>query len=296
MLPGLGPERAQVRRDDHAGDDLDVGLFERGNLRGKIIGQALKATRVDQLKALLRQYRRETELLVAPRIAVAVIGEQAADDFVGRHRPPHGAVSTDHIFQAPEKVVSPFETLLRLAATGKEPRLPRRHRGDARDFVDFALVGHRVGGFRGRRHQHQIDLVRENQLARHFRRAVGVGLAVLDDDLQAIGLAGHGDRVLQDLLERLDDVVVGCRKGRQRPGLRADITELDHPLAANGKVERQAGQCHAAGSHAGTAQEITAGEVAAKQVFIVVVCHVSTPKAWTNRVATCGRAITQGQG
>ncbi|MNR09338.1 hypothetical protein D3C85_1255340 [compost metagenome] len=160
-------------------------------------------------------------------------------------------------------MVRPLKALLRLAAPGKEPRLPRSHRGDARNLVDFALVGNRVGGFRGRRHQHQVDLIRQDQLARHFRRAVGVGLAVLDDDLQAIGLAGHGDRVLQDLLERLDDVVVGCRKGRQRPGLRADIAELDHPLTADGKGERHACQCHATGGNTGTAQEITAGEVAA---------------------------------
>ncbi|MNP08039.1 hypothetical protein D3C76_1000940 [compost metagenome] len=149
LLACLGPEGAEVRWNHHPGDYLDISFFERGDLRREIVGQALEATGIDQLKTLLRQHRWEAELLVAPGIAVAIIGKQAADHFVRRHRAPHRTVGADHIFKAPEKVVGPLEALIRLATPGEKPRLPWRHRGDARNLVDFALIGHGIGGFRG---------------------------------------------------------------------------------------------------------------------------------------------------
>ncbi|MDT4840122.1 hypothetical protein FQZ97_739340 [compost metagenome] len=268
LLARLGPEGGEVRRDHHAGDDLRLGLAERGNLRGEVIGQALEAPRIDQLEALLRQHRREAQLAVAPGVAVAVVGEQPADHLVARQFLPHRGVGADHVLQAPEEVVGPLEALRRIAAAGEEPRLPRRDGGDARHLVDLALVGHRVGGFRGGRHQHQVDAVGEDQLAGHLRRAVGVGLAVLDDDLQAVGLAGDVDAVLQQLADAVDDEAVGGGERRQRAGLRADVADADDLLAGEGRSARQVGEHGGAGDRASGAQEVAAAQAAGQ--FLVV--------------------------
>ncbi|MCY1273851.1 hypothetical protein D9M70_224650 [compost metagenome] len=270
LLARLGPEGGEVRRDHHAGDDLRLGLAERGNLRGEVIGQALEAPRIDQLEALLRQHRREAQLAVAPGVAVAVVGEQPADHLVAAHAAPHGGVGGDHVFQAPEEVVGPLETFLRLAATGEEPGLPGRHGGDAGDFVDLALVRHRVGGFRGGRHQHQVDAIGKDQFVGHFGGTVGVGLAVLDDHLQAAALAAHGNAVLQHRRQALDDVGVRGGKGRQRPGLGADVADADDLFRRQQRGRRKARQQRATGHDAARPQEITPGEPGTQEFLVVV--------------------------
>ena len=57
--------------------------------------------------------------------------------------------------------------------------------------------------------------------------AVRIGLAVLDDDFDRHGRAADLDAGLGRFLEIGDDEVVGFGEGGERPGVRADIAELD---------------------------------------------------------------------
>ena len=84
----LVPESGEVGRQHHAGDDVAVRLLEGGDLRGEVVGQVLVAAGIDELVAELVEHRREADLLVAPGVAVAVIGEQAADRLVGLRAAP----------------------------------------------------------------------------------------------------------------------------------------------------------------------------------------------------------------
>ena len=84
LLQCLLPERGEVGWDHHAGDDLARGVLEGGDLGREVVRQVLVAAGVGELVALRRQDRREAHLLVAPRVAVAVVGEQGTHGLVGR--------------------------------------------------------------------------------------------------------------------------------------------------------------------------------------------------------------------
>ena len=91
--------------------------------------------------------------------AFAVVRPEAADHFVGRDAAPHRVKDPDDVLEAPEEMVSPFESGFRLAAAGEEPGLPRRDRGQARDFVELALITDRVGRLRRRGDKHHVNRV-----------------------------------------------------------------------------------------------------------------------------------------
>src|SRR3984893_15929448 len=79
LLQRLLPECREVGRQHYAGDDLGVGVLERADLRREVVGEILVAAGVGELVTGFLQYRRESNLLVAPGIAVAVVGKQTAD-------------------------------------------------------------------------------------------------------------------------------------------------------------------------------------------------------------------------
>ena len=85
--------------------------LEGVDLRGEIVRQVLVAAGVGQLVAELREHRREADGSVAPGVAVAVVGEEAADLLVGFDLPPHVGVDGDDVLEAPEEMVGVFERL-----------------------------------------------------------------------------------------------------------------------------------------------------------------------------------------
>ena len=99
-----------------------------------------------QLVAGRCQRRRQAALLVAPGVAVGVVGEQAADHLVGRRAVPQREERRDDVLQAPEELIGPVEAFGRIALAAEEIRLPRAVGGDAGHLVDLGLVGHRIGG------------------------------------------------------------------------------------------------------------------------------------------------------
>ena len=145
LLQRLLPEGREVRRQHDAGDDLAARVLEGGDLRREVVGEVLVAAGIDELVALFLEHRREAHLLVAPGIAVAVVGEQGADRLVGLDLAPHVGEDGDHVLEAPEVVIDVVEGLpSRRPARGvgllaDEPGLPGRLGRDAGDLLDFAL-------------------------------------------------------------------------------------------------------------------------------------------------------------
>ena len=131
LLARLSPEVLEVRRRGHAADDLDVRLLEGRDLRTEVRLERLISPRVDNGVALFLERRGQTQLAVAPGVAVTVVGEQEAHNLVGRDVLPDVGEHRDDVFQAPEEVVRPFEALLRIAAAAEEPRLPGTRGRDA---------------------------------------------------------------------------------------------------------------------------------------------------------------------
>jgi hypothetical protein len=120
----------------------------------------------------------------------------------------------------------PRRRAARVLLAADEVGLPRRHARDAGRVFDLAHGRHRIGGLGCRCDQHQIDLVGHDQLARHVGGAIGIGLAVLDHDLDRIAVVADLEAAAHRVGEIRDHEIVGLGEGRERPGLRADIAEL----------------------------------------------------------------------
>jgi hypothetical protein len=90
-------------------------------------------------------------------------------------------------------------------------------------------VAHRVGRLRGRGDQHQVDLVGVDQVAGDRGGPVGVGLAVLGEDLHRVGGAADVQAALQRLAHAPEDEVVGLAEAGQGTGLGRDVADLEGP-------------------------------------------------------------------
>ena len=227
LLRGLGPERREIWRDEHARHDLDVGSLECRDLRREVVGEKLEPAGIDQLVAGLRQRRREAALLVAEGVAVRVVGEHAADHLVGTRGIPQRRERAENVLQAPEEVIGPVEALRRIALAPEEVRLPRTVRGDARHLVDLGLIRDGVRRVGRRSPDDEVHFVPQDQLCRHFGRARGVGLAVFRDDLHGICAAGDLDTLADQLVDALEHERIGLAERCQRPGARAHVTNFD---------------------------------------------------------------------
>jgi hypothetical protein len=70
-----------------------------------------------------------------------------------------------------------------------------------------------VGGFGSRGGEDEVDLVVDDQLLSDFSRAVGTGLAVLDDNLRRIVRVADLDPAFHGVLEVRDDEIVCFGEG-----------------------------------------------------------------------------------
>src|SRR5260370_42689280 len=105
LLQRLLPECREVGRQHDAGDDLGGGALERADLRRKVVGQILVAAGVGELVTGLLQYRRESDLLVAPGITLAVLWKKTADRFVCRAPAPQVGKERDKRLEPPGEEV-----------------------------------------------------------------------------------------------------------------------------------------------------------------------------------------------
>ena len=231
LLLSLSPEGGEVGRDRYAGYDFAVGAFEGVDLGAEVVAEILVAAGIGEGVALLRQHRREADYRIAPGVAVAVVGIETADRFVGVELAPHVGEDGDDVFQAPEEMIRIIKWLPRAWVAGvtllaDEVGLPGCHRRDDWDFFGLAGGGDRVGGFRSRGDQHQVNFVFDYELLGDLGGAVGVRLAVFDDDAE---IAASG------LQEAIDDELIGFGKGRERARLRANVAKLYFGAARDGR-------------------------------------------------------------
>ncbi len=226
LLRGLRPEGREIRRRGHAGQDVHPALLELGDLGSEIARARLEQRRLVIAEPAAFDRRPETVLGIAGHDTVGVVDHQAADFFVGAKRVPHVHEHADHVVDAPEEVVGPSEACIRGRAAPEIDDLPGRVGGNARHLVDLALVGHRVHRVAGRGADHQIDLVLEDQLGRDLGGAVRVGLGVPGQDLDRIGPPADLDAAADRSPGIGEHKPVGLTERCQRPGLRADETDL----------------------------------------------------------------------
>src|SRR5262249_3603861 len=156
----------------------------------------------------LGQRRRQAKLGIAPGIAVGIVGKQAPHHLVGRAGIPQCQERRDDVLEAPEEVIGPGEAFLGIALAAEEVGLPGAVGGDAGDFVDLGLIGHRIGGVGCAGGDDEIDLVAQDQLGGDLGGAAGVRLGILGNDLDLVGLAAAGDALVEDLLDLIEDVAV----------------------------------------------------------------------------------------
>ena len=130
-------------------------------------------------------------------------------------------------------MICPVKALFRIAIATKEIGLPGCDRGDAWHFIQFTLVGNRVGCVWRGRSQHQIDLVLFDQFGGHFSGTVRARLRILDNDLHIHRLAvvfktGKG------LFHALKNEGIRFTKTRKRAGLRRNIADGEGCLCGRG--------------------------------------------------------------
>src|SRR5690606_37772720 len=184
------------------------------------------------------------------------------------------------LLHAEEEQRRVLEALPVVVVPAVPPRLPGGDRGDVRDAVGLALVGHRVGGVRGGRAEDHVHLVAVDQLTGDLGGPVGVGLGVLDDDLDPALPAARGEAVPQRFGDLLDHEVVGAGEAGQRAGLRADVTDLEYVRGrGSGALEAAAGAQQRRPAEGGGAEADRAEEGTAVHAAEGSVAHARTPYA-----------------
>ena len=226
LLRRLRPEGREVGRDHVAGDDLGIDRLERRDLRREVVVHQLIAAGIGEPVAGLCKRRRQAVLRIPPGIAVGVIGEQAAHDFVGRRRIPEREKRPDDVLKSPKEMIGPGEPLGRIALAAEEIRLPGTIGGDAGDLVDLGLIGDRIGGVRRRRRDDEVDLVAEDQLGGDLGGAAAARLAVLADDLHLIGAPAALQPVGENTAHLFQDESVGFTEACERAGPWTDVADL----------------------------------------------------------------------
>ena len=126
-------------------------------------------------------------------------------------------------------MIGPGEALLRRIAA-VVIGFPGIVGGDAGHLVELGDVGGRVAVDRAARGADDIDFVLEDKLARDLGRAAFVGLAVLGDDLDLVGLAADLQAGREYLANAGERPILRFGETGHRPGLWADMADLDYEI------------------------------------------------------------------
>ena len=129
----------------------------------------------------------------------------------------------------------------RIGLPADEPGLPRRHRRDAGHFLDLALrrTGLVVSG---------VEATSIRSTLSWTIRSLATSAARFGLDWLSLTMTSIGRVALPILMppwqhpELVEDEIVGLGEGRQRPGLRADIAELDRRVCAMAGIATPAGK------------------------------------------------------
>ena len=263
LLRRLPPERGEVGRDRHAGEDLHAGRFIFCDLRRIVGGAVFVAARIEHSEAGFFENRNH---MLAQRIAVGVVGEHNADLFVGRHRAviPFRNIRLGEFGDAEREVIGPLERrrFAGLGAAAEVPGFPRHHGGDARHARRFTGVRHRIDDFRRRGDQHQVDVVGRDHGLGQLTGARRIGLRILIDDLDLVLLAARGEAVGERLARQAEYERVAFAEAAERAAARTDEADFDD-VGRLGECSRDApGKGYSAGAGGGVLDEIAARQSA----------------------------------
>src|SRR5205085_2271061 len=103
----------------------------------------------------------------------------------------------EDLVQPPEEVIGPIETLILGASAAVVIGFPWIVGGDAGHLVEFGGVGNGIAIDRAAGGGDDIDLVLQDKVVGDLRGATLVGLAVLGDDLDLVGLAADFQPLLK---------------------------------------------------------------------------------------------------
>jgi hypothetical protein len=130
------------------------------------------------------------------------------------------------------------KALIRRRFARKHPALPGQHgrnRGDAAGVGELANRNLGVAVL----DQDEIAALSQHQFARDHRRAIRVGLVVLDHELHAVVLAADLQAVLDIGFHALVDPGIGLGKGRADPGQASDPADLERARRRAGYVDQR---------------------------------------------------------
>jgi hypothetical protein len=230
----------KVGREQVAGDDLDVGFLESGDLRREVVAERRELSRIDDGETGVLERGNEG---IMPRVVVLGGVEQRAHDFVGLLLLPEADKGREHLIEAPKEMIGPGEAFLRriAAVIVGFPRIVGR---DARHLIELGDVGGRIAVDRAARGGDDVHLVFQNKLAGDFRGASLVGLAVLGDDLDLVGLSADLQSGRQYLADAGERPILRFGEARHGAGFRADVADLDDEVvgAQHSRGERRAGR------------------------------------------------------
>ena len=168
-------------------------------------------------------------------MAVGAIAVDEAHLLVGGDGVPHVREHGGHGFDPHAQGVRPFEgdRVGRVLLAAHEEGLPRALDHAGPESHGLAHVAGRVHGVRGAAREDDVHFVVLDEVARHLRAAVGVGLRVLGQDLMACFLPSPATMPSARALVRLVfDPVERAGEGGQRAGLREHAAHLDLPAAS----------------------------------------------------------------
>src|SRR6185369_5241202 len=158
-------------------------------------------------------------------------------------------------------------------AAGELPARPRHHRRDRRDAPRVGQLADRERRI-GIERDDEIALLAKDELAADYAGAVRVGLVVLDDDLDRVGLAADLEPVLHGRADALDHPRCRLAEVRADAGLGTDETDLEGSRLGTRDVDVQGpGSGGEPGDAAGFEKRSPADRALASGQFVASLYH-----------------------
>ena len=187
LLDGLLPEVGEIARGHGACADLSAELLALADLLRVVLGARLIEARHGVGVAGLFEVEGAARLLVRPGVAVGAVAVDQADLLVGGDGVPHVREHGGHGLDAHAQSVRPVEGT-GLAGSFWRPMKKACHgpwimRPGVPMASHTSPAGFMVSGAPPAKHD--VHLVVLDEVARHLRAAVGIGLRVHGEDLTA---------------------------------------------------------------------------------------------------------------